>query len=38
MSRSDRTREDIENYAVMTYKMQVLGDNLYQQLSVINGR
>ena len=32
MSRQDRTREDTENYAVMTCKMQMLGENLYQQL------
>lgn len=33
MSRSDRTTEDTENYAVMTYKMQALGENLYKKLS-----
>jgi len=32
MSRQDRGPDDVENYAVMTYKMQVLGENLYQQL------
>lgn len=32
MSRQDRTKEDKENYAIFTYKMQQFGDNLYQQL------
>jgi len=32
MSRPDRTKEDKENYAIFTYKMQTFGENLYQQL------
>ncbi len=32
MSRQERTKEDKENYAIFTYKMQTFGENLYQQL------